>query len=848
MRSNKKNLQKQADNKAMKKVVSTMWSIPQKDIVDDNTESKVSKGKRERLNAIIDDTSDKINNAQGILEILPDTHLIGEILISSTLSPKDLKVPELKVQSELEIPADFGEAIVKHLNKEIDLEAKLAPMLYDSLFLKGSQPVLTIPPHLIQTLIKNSAMSLESIEDGTFRPSKAEINELGFLAPKNGMKAVPTLESLNTKLLGKEADDTDLIVMSDNVSYLLEPDLLETMNGMRTAKLMETTYGMENVEVPKTPVYPYLKRKFIEETEVKIEPDDKSKSIFNPVTMFLPPESVIPVILPGQPKDPIGFYIAIEESTGHPIARSGDSNYFKDLNKRLNKSLDDADSQSSVLNTFGLKAKTDSNTDVRKIQLDAWREHFDNMLVSSMRGKNVEVKSSSHIYKLMFARVLAKKKTRLVYVPAEMLTYIAFNYNASGVGVSLIEKNILFASYRAVSMISKLMQGIRRSVPLRVLDVTLDEHDTDPAGTIADIKHEYAAMDSDPIARGMINPTDITKAIQKSGIQIKVNGGDVYPNTSIDQEDTQRDSTPFDSDLDEMLKVHYYAGFGVSPETVDSKLEGDFATSVAANDLLEAQRILLRQMTYAGHLSTLVYRYIVCKGPLWNLLLELYEALPNEADYTFIEVLESMNVVLPRPTTAAHKAQAEAFQEYVSFLETAIDAYATEDAIEGLLDGDFAPDIIPAVIMSMRRRCIRAYLTEQNMLPELNNMVSLTDNTVADGIVTHNEGLLTLVKDILIKLRKKEFKFDEKTQAAIDKLEEPEEVEEVEEGGNEEEGGEVESEEGGEELADEGEGEVVEDESTDDPDTTTDDATDDTNTDATDEGGEGGTDDFGGDI
>ena len=783
---------KQDKNKQMKQVVNTMWVIPQKDIVDDNGENKATKGKRERLNAIIDDTSDKINNAQGILEILPDTHLIGEILVSSTLSPKDLTVPELKVQTTMEVSSEFGDAIVKHLNKELDLESKLAPMLYDSLFLKGSQPILTIPPHLIQTLINDSTMSLESIEDGTFTPNKSEINNLGFLKAVNGIKASPAMESLNTKMVGADKA-SELITLSDNVSYLLEPDLLTSMESLRTTKLMDEAYGMENMDIPDTPVYPYLQRKFVEESEVKVvNKDKKNKGIFNPVTIFLPPESVIPVILPGQPKDPIGFYIAIEESTGHPIARAGDSNYFKDLNKRLNKSLDDVDSQKSMLSTFGLSAKNDGEADIRKIQLDAWREHFDTMLATSMRGKNVEVKSSSHIYKLMFARVLAKKKTRLVYIPAEMLTYIAFNYNASGVGVSLIEKNILFASYRAVSMISKLMQGIRRSVPLRKLEVTLDEHDIDPAGTIADVKHEYAAMDSDPIARGMINPTDITKAIQKSGIQVKVNGGDIYPNTSIESEDTQRDSTPFDSDLDELLKVHYYAGFGVSPETVDSKLEGEFATSVAANDLLESQRILLRQMIYSGHLSTFIQRYIHCKGPLWNVLHELYEALPNKEDFTFNELVDSMAVILPRPTSAAHKAQKEEFGIYVAFLDDAIDAYATEDAIEGLIDGEFAPDIIPAIIMSMRRRCIRTYLTEQNMLPELNNMVSLKDNTVADGIISHNDGLLSLVKDILTKMRKKEYKFDTKMNAFIDKLEEPEEDEEiVDNGTTDEDGGEV---------------------------------------------------------
>ena len=49
--------------------------------------------------------------------------------------------------------------------------------------------------------------------------------------------------------------------------------------------------------------------------------------------------------------------------------------------------------------------------------------------LAGIYGEDLSIGATGEIYKLMFARSLAKKHTQLVFVPKTLLTYFAFDYN-----------------------------------------------------------------------------------------------------------------------------------------------------------------------------------------------------------------------------------------------------------------------------------------------------------------------------------------------------------------------------------------------------------------------------------
>jgi hypothetical protein len=322
-------------------------------------------------------------------------------------------------------------------------------------------------------------------------------------------------------------------------------------------------------------------------------------------------------------------------------------------------------------------------------------------------------------------------------------------------------------------MFAEVMAGIKNSVPGRTLNITLDEADPDPQGTIETILNEFSALQTVGLPLGKLNPSEIVDGITRANINVRVDGGEVFPNTNIDVEDRRRDMNKPDDQLNEVLKKQQYSGMGVSPELADRGLEGEFATGITQANLLQAKRIMVYQDKFNYHLTDHMHKYIYAGGPLFAKLKELHATIEGDDKPTFEEMVNSLKCELPKPDTAVITAQNAAFTEYATFIETAVATHINEDMLRNLLKGEYSADAISSIQQAIINLLKRQYMRKQNMLPEIDELLTAEDTPIGDVIEQHNESILKVISDVLPKLYKNEYIIvDKKTADAIREVDE----------------------------------------------------------------------------
>lgn len=809
---------------------------------------------RYMMEATAQEKADDITTGRNHAEILPDVQLAREVLVSSIMSPQDMISTDVGFDIKnddlpSEVVASARDVLEKYFTKTYDISGYLPDALDEALFGSGADVRVTLPITALDSIINHGGrVTTEGLnevitESGLPKP-------LGILGPSGYseladgvLKKAPVenksqlafgvrmaMESIDSAPLvnwTSEAVFDNNCMICDNFDTLKLQNLAERLNAqsMEMAISKATNWGSKKSPRSKLgvsmEVLPSVapdeegQQRMLSKVNERLHSGLSSGNALGfatavrnteaygkrptarPLRMKLPTESVIPVHVPGNPQQHVGYFL-IQDIEGNPLWLSRGSQNYRQLANRLRGGTYD------VKNLIGENVHRQMFGNIKADQpltnqamLDAYGSIIEQELVSRVRngaGKNnVELAISNEVKRVMLARKLSNSGTVLTYIPKQQITYFAFYYNDNGFGESLMDRTKIMSNVRSVLLFANTMTAVRKAVGNTELKIELDPEDDDPEATVEYLFHEFSRTRNRAFPLAASTANDTVTFLQQAGVSMAVSGNTKYPETRASTEDKSVSNIDVDIDLEKDRRDKQWQGFGLSPELIDGLSSPNFAESIVSGNLLLAKRVLWYQTVGTAMASEHCRQQIHSDGLLFEELVEavgaaldklkpdaiegLYEFYdlepePNDSEYRFVGLIRALIeditagfvVTLPEPDVSKFELQVKAMEAYASAVESAIKYYITPDMMDTLVtteDGSAVNNFISMV----KGYYMREWLRRNNIMPELESLLDVRGESganIVESCRTHNEQIQDVLGELVrvFKSRGRRFEHD----------------------------------------------------------------------------------------
>lgn len=747
-----------------------------------------------------------VADANNLFQVLPDMELCRQILVSAVAAPADLTHIKLVFNSESdEFSGELLGPLTRHLEHffthEFRMNKYITDWIDDILIMKGSHPVLIIPESGIDALINGDlkagfeslSKSLEHKADSRWYQPK------GLLGIHSGEKVVNfesfaagggtyTATSHTIRYKGQEGPKAlSTFRVTDNLSVLREPIMREAKQQLAVSRVYGT--GMEalrksgrgrskkketsDAEAAKV----FFRRQSGSSNQLQSIPTRKQSggdTYGHPLVYHLAPEAVVPVHVPGDPGNHIGYFLLLD-ATGYPINCSSRINYFDDIRSGLGATSGTGNQLGSqMLAMVGVGQQGMGDGQYTDAVIERMSEMHGNMiehdllarLKAGMMGGEYEISRTDDINRLMLARALKNKMTTMLYVPAELMVYMAVDYNEFGVGKSLIEDSKILGSIRAVAMFANVMGAVNNAVPGKTIGIKLDPEDRNPVESFNFMLGEALAMNRGEFPLGVTHPMSMIEQIQLSAINVEVEGNPRFPNVGTTVTAREGANSKVDSDLLDSLRKAHVQVFSLTPEMVDGLGEVNFATTVVSNNLMLLKRVIMLQSKINPFLADVVRIFTYNSGILLEELAELIESNIKDderdgrsTDEIIFTFLSTLNVQLAEPETDHLKDSVESVSDYSAALDAILPFYVTEDFVKGISQEQFEQELLDTVMKSVKAWFMRDFMRRRGIMQELDIFTTLDEENnpvfkLFDEVAAHNNGLKMSMGDFMKALLK----------------------------------------------------------------------------------------------
>lgn len=747
-------------------------------------EYKVDKGSTRQ---VVDGTAEHITDAKSVFEVLPDTKLAMDILVSCIMSPNDMIANDLLYRvkgngadADDKVTPILLAVIEEYFTNTVNLSKLCVPALEDMLFKTGSYPIIAVPRSSIDTIINGASVSLEGL--GEDFDDNFTIKNIGFLSDVTEAEDGKTLslESFSTTATRAVSviQVSPLMTLVDNPTILKKPMFMERVREEKSRNLLDMMSFTSKIKVSQEAVGDekafdkeivlYGKRKFKNTPFMELM-DVTEVGDLEPIFFHPPSESIIPINVPGDVTRKVGYFVVLDDS-GNPVSIASSKKHWDRMKRNATEDGEQTELSRIREQLFGTEEHKDVKT-VKEMQR-AYVTHLERKLHSSLsngvHGEEVELEISEEAEMLMMSRAMGRMKTQLLYIPKELMVYMAFDYNEIGVGKSLLEATKIISSMRAMLLLANTQAGMRNSTPGTKLDIELDPLDKDPDGTVEKVLTLRNQANSGGFPLGDLDLTSIAAKMNRANIQVSVSNHPAYPQTKVVSEDISRSVGTVDTDMEDRLRERHHQGWGVTPEMIDATKDTDFAANVIMGNKLMVKRVSVYQGVFTPFLTDIAKLFTRLSPSIQEQLVEkLREAKVkvDDIEETINEFLENFEVTLPSPDSSKVVTQLEELSSYIEILDQALEAYFSEDLFESLVDTDLEDGIV-STQAAIRAYFIRNFIRNNNILPEIEAMF-MVDNGEAI-LEQHSEFVQGILKVMSDKLRKTT-KEGRKHEANIDK-------------------------------------------------------------------------------
>lgn len=726
-------------------------------------------------------------NNKYLIKLFPDIELAIQILVSSILSPKnmnDIKI-NYKIAKSFTLDSTFQaeivDAIASYVSQTYELEEKLADILREALFGSGAYVVAVIPESSVDEAINQDLMttySAESIDAAVTKFIKTAVEPINIIKanPQNTKTTYTSIK--NPQDFVGYITQQDFIKITDNYNIFQFSKVKDKLTKKIIKRLIKSNdkVSLESAEkLSYLDIFRPINSQSVQNDLqiIKTGRETKRYSIGKPLFFKIPTEATIPVFIPGDPTNHIGYFVLLDEN-GKPLNTENTELDFDSLAQTLNvdanaKNLTPV--QKAYKNLVYDSTENVSPEALFEIYKNVVENQIYNTIKNSLYGSDVEISQRDDIYFLMFSRALASRKTAIIYLPKELVVYFAFNYNQFGIGKTLLENLSILASLRAIMLFAKVMAYAKQSIDVTKVNISLDPNDPDPEKTIEQIQESVLKLRQNYFPLGINNPVDLVNWIQRAGLQFSYDNNPLIPNVKLDFENANISHTIPSSELEEELRKQTIIALGLSPETVDSGFSPEFATTVVNNNILLSKRVTLYQKTLCKHLKNLIEIIVendedlkaIIKKTIADNIENIESSLDDQEkeilnkdknefiDYYLEKLLANLIVELPKAENTNITNLSQEFDIYKENLEKVLDSVISDEIFSSSLAESISGNI-QDIKNIYKHYFLRKWMADNNYYSELLEITSMDEESVKgiiDLISTHLKTTAANIEDLL---------------------------------------------------------------------------------------------------
>ncbi len=697
----------------------------------------------------------------------------------------------------------INECIKTHIEGYYNLEDELPEILKNAIFRTGSYVSAVIPEAAVDEIINGKTYSMESHHNyiGEIVNNQGKSISLGILGPSVKESSRTTaLEDFFSGNIETTGCDGAVKLKATMVLDEKEPNkkedifidsasteaFLEITDNFQILKLPKLTEAIANQRLKRAIKYPKYSVKLKQTSNVSLESSNEARdtknqdfrkltdsqfkdlvyknaqigtsqftifpsksaqkrySVGRPLRMRIPSEAVVPVYPPGEPSKHRGYFVLVDVD-GNWITRGSVDTSYQGLQGLISNS-NAANSLTSMLMNKSRQALTDNNnTTIVDNMLEIYSSIVENDMLNRLRngmyGAQFEIGRDKEWDRIMLARALAGKMTRLVYIPSEFITYYAFDYHANGVGRSYLDQVKILTSLLAILIFSRTMAEMKNAINVTKVDITFDPKDPDPRKTIDVATNDIMRLREQYFPLGVNSLSDLTNWIQRAGLMFGFKGHPGLPETTFEFSTANMEHKVPDSETVEDLRKRIFMAFGLTPEQVDNGFGPEFATTAVQQNILFAKRILLLSNVTSSHVTSDVKN--ICSNDttfLEELLTiltdsgeEVIKKLSDEEKENYRKdsrqfligfmdrVIENIYIDLPKPEVLARNMKMSEFKEHSEFVDAVLDSFVSEEVFPASFAGDIATHATE-IKKFWKHYLLRKWVTEEGILPDISEL------------------------------------------------------------------------------------------------------------------------------
>ena len=465
----------------------------------------------------------------------------------------------------------------------------------------------------------------------------------------------------------------------------------------------------------------------------------------HPSIIELPPESVIPIFIPGAPSEHLGYFIMLDEH-GQPLTveASGELD-----NSYGCKAGDPSSAYEAVFGSSCCNNRFFSNqntiTHAGRMMFEYFVDKYLKTRIQGIFGRNdLTLSRFNAISTMMFYRLLDRKRTTLIYCPPELLHYFAFDYDRStGVGKAKIEELQFLLSLRATYQIANVIAAANDAIDHKTVTVGMDDKNANLEAVLDMVAQIFIAKHK---VTGSIDPSEILRDLYSNSLTIVPESVPGLSNLKVDVQQTNGQSSRVDDNLVEQLTNLIVSHLDVPPAALNQLTEPEYAKSLVTYNLFFAKKIARYQRMWCAMMTEFIRVHSSFDIPFQQAILKKLEAhgrkvnpelLPKDvrrlarrnpnmysrSSYgkTLRDILDNVEVKLAKPNIAVDTAQFEQIRTFLGNLDEMANQFFNRDLIES--DDSAATSALPVMAALWKRKQLATFLDNIGAF----NMVELPD-------------------------------------------------------------------------------------------------------------------------